>query len=158
MPLYFQIQRTQVKVHLIQKALPSPPERLDLLPTPSVRCSAAWSLGCAEEQRKHPHRHCPGASGTCRSTCAPHRFARASHEPSSSGTGKCSGGSHPQGEGGRTERWRPAGGSGLRDPGTSFRGAGDAAAALPAQAAGPEPPPAAARHGGGCSPRAAARG
>uniref|UniRef100_A0A803WFJ7 Actin binding LIM protein family member 2 n=1 Tax=Ficedula albicollis TaxID=59894 RepID=A0A803WFJ7_FICAL len=54
------------------------------------------------EQRKHPHGHRPGAPGTSRSTCAPHRSARASHEPSTSGTGKRRGRSQPQGEAGRT--------------------------------------------------------
>lgn len=116
-----------VKVRLIQKALLYPAERPDLLPTPSVRCSAAWESGLRWGTAQASSWSLPGASGTSRSTCAPQGFARPSYEASTSGTGKCRGRSQPQGEGGRAGRRRPAGGSGLRlgpRPGRSFCGAG----------------------------------
>ncbi|XP_052538701.1 actin-binding LIM protein 2 isoform X7 [Tympanuchus pallidicinctus] len=50
-----------VRVHLLQKALP-----FSLITKRAARhlwCSAAWSAGRAEEQRKHPHLHSPGVGG-----------------------------------------------------------------------------------------------
>ncbi|XP_071609514.1 actin-binding LIM protein 2 isoform X3 [Heliangelus exortis] len=90
------------------------------------------------------------------------RFALPGHHRSRAqgGTGKCS--CHRQGtgrlDGKLAGKQVGAGGGDVSAGAGGGRGGKGSAAALPAAAAEPEPPPpAAARHGGGCSPRAAAR-